>query len=215
MPRQPLVDERVVRRHRSSTLRSSRTMLSKNSSVSRWNACRRLSSKSGKSLGVRRRCRAGCAASSHWPAKLSTSASRPRIGEHPAHLLLEHRRRAPAALARHVEELVVRDAAPEEERQPGRQLEIADAMHGAGAAGGRIALDRGRGTPGSASSRRSATLDAGLEAPLRAGPASKKAHQRLHVVVGDRPPIGAAGQRRRESASRTAALVASARGPAA
>ena len=76
---------------RSSTLRSSRTMLSKNSSVSRRNACRRLSSKSGNrpQSGVTtsrfRRC-------SHWPAKFVDERSRPRIGEHAPHLLLEHRR---------------------------------------------------------------------------------------------------------------------------
>ena len=47
---------------RSSTLRSSRMMLSKNSSVSRWNACRRLSSKSGNSSEFGHARSAGCAA---------------------------------------------------------------------------------------------------------------------------------------------------------
>ena len=79
---------------RSSTLRSSRTMLSKNSSVSA--ATRRAgfvevreqspdpASRSARSAG-----------SSHCPAKLLTSAST-RIREHPPHLLLEHRRIASA-----------------------------------------------------------------------------------------------------------------------
>ena len=48
VPRQPLVEERVVRLSADrATLRSSRSWLSKNSSVSRWNASRRFSSKSG------------------------------------------------------------------------------------------------------------------------------------------------------------------------
>ena len=47
MARQKLIHEGVVGRSRSRTLRSSRTMLSKNNSVSRRMDCNRLSSKSG------------------------------------------------------------------------------------------------------------------------------------------------------------------------
>ena len=87
-----------------STLRSSRMMLSKNSSVSSFIACRRLSSKSGKAprSGLEffrlRRC-------SHCSAKLSIERLRSRIGQHPPDLLLEHRRllqlalRSPASAA--------------------------------------------------------------------------------------------------------------------
>ena len=54
------------------------------------------------------------------------------IGHHPAHLLLEHRRLAKPSLLRKRQELVVRHAAPEEERQPGRQCKVADAIGPAG-----------------------------------------------------------------------------------
>ena len=47
-----------------------------------------------------------------------------RIGQHAPHLLLEHRRLLQLAPRRRVEQLVVRNAAPQEERQPRRQLEV-------------------------------------------------------------------------------------------
>ena len=69
---------------------------------------------------------------SHWPAKFVDERVGLRIGQHPPHLLLEHRRLVQLALRGEVEQLVVGNAAPEEERQPRRQLEIADAVHRAG-----------------------------------------------------------------------------------
>ena len=50
--------------------------------------------------------------------------ARPRIGEHAAHLLLEHRRPAQPALCGCIEQLIVGDRAPEEERQPRGELEV-------------------------------------------------------------------------------------------
>ena len=102
-------------------------MLSKNSSVSRRNASRRLSSKSGN------RFTTGSLASSartfsHWPVKLATSACGPRIRQHAPHLLLEHGWILQLALRGELDQFVVGNAAPQEERQPRRQLEIADAI---------------------------------------------------------------------------------------
>ena len=55
VPRQPLVEERVVGASAArATLRSSRSWLSRNSSVSRWNASRRFSSNSGKHVRIGR-----------------------------------------------------------------------------------------------------------------------------------------------------------------
>ena len=62
-----------------------------------------------------------------------TSALRLGIGQHAAGLLLEHSRLVQLALDRHVEQRIVGNAAPQEEREPRREFEIADAI--------RLALD--------------------------------------------------------------------------
>ena len=51
-----------------------------------------------------------------------------RIRQHPADLLFQDFRIAKLAAAGHFEQLVVRDAAPQKERQPGGKLEVADAI---------------------------------------------------------------------------------------
>ena len=71
---------------------------------------------------------------------------RPRIREHPAHLAVEHPGLAQPAPNRGVEQFFVGNAAPQEERQARRQLEIADRIHVAGRRAGRIALDPETGT---------------------------------------------------------------------
>ena len=63
---------------------------------------------------------------------------RARVGEHPLDLLLEHAGLMQRLLLRDVQQLVVRDAAPQEERQPRRQLQIVDAI-------GRIRRDASSG----------------------------------------------------------------------
>ena len=111
----------------------------KNSSVSVCSACRRLSSKSGNS------CEFGCLvlrfrSCSHWPRKLSTSDCGPLIGQHPPHLTVERRRPVQRAAGRRVEQLVVRNAAPEEERQPRGEVEVGHAIGSARRESRRIAL---------------------------------------------------------------------------
>ncbi len=56
---------------------------------------------------------------------------RPFVLEHAANLLLDDGRFAQAAGDRQVQQFVVRDAAPEEEREPRRQLDVVDAIGGA------------------------------------------------------------------------------------
>ena len=64
---------------------------------------------------------------SHCPAKLVTSACDRASAQHPPHLLLEDAGLPERAVRiGEVEQLVIRDAAPEKERQPRGQLEIAD-----------------------------------------------------------------------------------------
>ena len=74
-------------------------MLSKNSSVSRRNACRRLSSKSGKTRRIGRDARQ-VAQVQPLAGEVVDERLRARIGQHPPHLLLEHGRIAAAAAAR-------------------------------------------------------------------------------------------------------------------
>ena len=64
--------------------------------------------------------------SSHCGTKLPASVIGPRIGEHALHLPIEHRRILQLAVDRQLQQLVVRDRVPEEERQLRRQLEVAD-----------------------------------------------------------------------------------------
>ena len=87
---EPLVEERVIASSSSTTLRSSRRTLPKNSSVSLRKASRRPSS-----YRERRRDRASTFRGSAGRAtgrRSSGQRVRARVVEHPAHLLLEHRR---------------------------------------------------------------------------------------------------------------------------
>ena len=172
-------------------------MLSKNSSVSRWNAWRRLSSKSGNS-------------SEFGTDAAQVAQLQPLAGE-----VVDQRREprgrpasgAPAARAppaccslprpASVEQLVVGDAAPQEERQPRRQLEVAEAIHACRAR--RVAGSRStRNTNiGLARMRCSARLDARLEAAVAPARVVER-QQRPHVLVGHRPAIGAPRQRRQD-----------------
>ena len=100
-------------------------MLSKNSSVSVRNAWRSSLSKFGKSPGVGMWL---LQVAQHQPlaGEVVDQRARLRIREHPLHLPLEHRRLAQLPASRPRQQLVVRDRAPQEERQPRRQLEVAD-----------------------------------------------------------------------------------------
>ena len=117
-----------------------------------------------------------------------------RIGHHPTHLLLERRRLAKPSLLRKGQELIVRHAAPEEERQPGRQRQVADAIGPAGrhSRGGDLAsIDEFR-------IREQATqrfLDAVIEG---AGASARAVELHEHADVGGshRPAEGPARQGR-------------------
>ena len=51
---------------------------------------------------------------------------RPLVGQHPPHLLLEHPLASELAAHSHVEQLFVGNTAPEEKREPRRELDVAD-----------------------------------------------------------------------------------------
>ena len=86
---------------------------------------------------------------SHWPKKLSTSAvARARIGEHPPHLPIEDAGSRSLSANRQVEQLIVRDAAPEEERQARGELDVGETIGGARARRRRDRLRSGTENPG-------------------------------------------------------------------
>ena len=78
-----------------------------------------------------------------------------RVGNHPAHFTLEHRRIAKLTLHRQIHQRIVRDAAPEEERQSRRKLDVGHVLQRAGFAVGLSSSTRNT-NDGLASSRRSA-----------------------------------------------------------
>ena len=94
---------------------------------------------------------------------------RPRVGEHALDLCLEDGRDAQLPALGHVEQLVVRNAAPEEERQAGRQLQVADPVALAGRDALRIALDAEQEL-GADQQPPQRHLDAGVEAAAGASP---------------------------------------------
>ena len=68
-------------------------------------------------VGLHRR---GVAQAQPLAGEIGDERRRPRVPQHPLRLRLEHGRVLEVAVDGHVEQLVVRDAAPQEEREPGR-----------------------------------------------------------------------------------------------
>ena len=199
--RQPLVHERVVGASADRARCGPRAaMLAKNSSVSRRNAVAQ------RVVEVREDARDRVTASrlrrySHWPANCRRAL---RSADRPASA-------APAARARRGRQLaalgarraaLVRNAAPEEERQPRRELEVADAIRRAGAASGGSCSTRNRNS-GLTSIRLSATLDAASNPPSTPCPAYRTRAARHSASVTGRRYARRA--RRREDRLRAAA----------
>ena len=147
--------------------------------------------------------------------KFATKASDRRIGQHPPHLPVQHRRVAQPAALRDVEELVVRNAAPEEERQAGGQIEIGDGVV-------RIRRDVPRPLLDAVEEARrdqqlpQGPLDPRVEPRIEARrvPAvAVRGQQEVQLRLARRPPIGAPRQRR-EDLRRAGPLVLRRRRPA-
>ena len=113
---------------------------------------------------------------------------RARVGQHPPHLRVEDVRRAQFAAFGQPQQFIVRNAAPQEERQARRQLQVTEPVGGARLHALRILLDpeqefrthQHRGQP---------QFDAGVEAPLLARRAVQP-ERPFQVGVGDRTAIG-------------------------
>ena len=125
-------------------------------------------------------------------AEVPGQGRRPRIGQHALHLGLEHPRLPERAAGRDVEQLVVRDRAPQEERQPRGELQVADRVDAVRREIRRIALDAEQELRRDEQARQR-FLNPPLEAALVV-PGTVEPEQRVHVRIGDRPAIGPPGE---------------------
>ena len=99
---------------------------------------------------------------------------------------------------RHVQQLIVGDAAPEEERQTRGELDVADAIDtgGRGSPGVRAGSRSMRNRNCGLTRTRSSACSMPASNPPSARPVVVDGQQRLQIRVGDGPSIGATSQRR-------------------
>ncbi len=119
--------------------------------------------------------------------------TRPGVREHAAHLPFEHERFVQLSGNRHVQQLIVRDAAPEEKGQARRELEIADAIWRIGRNPWRIGLDA-KEEIRTHQHARHGHLDAGFEPALDAA-LLIESHRPAQITLGDRTTVRALQQR--------------------
>ena len=114
------------------------------------------------------------------------------IGEHPRDLTVEDHRVVKPAFFCNIEEVVVRDAAPEEERQPRGEFEVADRMDRAGRTlrGFFMHEQEVRGHQDGLQRR----ADSGLKSAAGATLPGVDPHERREVRLGHRTAVGLAGQ---------------------
>src|SRR5262249_34732980 len=113
---------------------------------------------------------------------------RPAVRQHALDLPLKGIAFAELAAARHVYQFVVRDAAPDEERETRREVKIAQLIRGTSRNPNGIAIhpEQECRTHQQTPDRR---FDARIEAALPATGIEEQ-HQFLYVGVGDRPSVG-------------------------
>ena len=187
---------------RSSTLRSSRMMLSMNSSVSLWNALTQ-------TLVEVREERVIRSLSLHITqvqpllGKVVDQGARTRVRQHPPHLLFQPDRVAQVTTYGRIEQRVVRNAAPEEKRQARGKLEVADAIHALRSHGCGIPLDpkqefRTHEQP------LQRVLDARVESALSVRVVVER-QQQSEIGVSHRAAIGTSRQRREDLTAQSSA----------
>ncbi len=144
------------------------------------------------------------------PREVLDERVRARVRDHPLDLLLEHRGVVQAPFGGELNQLLVRDAAPQEEREPRGQLEVADAVS-------RPCRDLRRLDLGPVDELRIGEdalhggLDAVIEASAFVAAGSKERHHLVDVGVGGGAAEGLARQRGNDRA-RALALLAALRG---
>jgi hypothetical protein len=127
-----------------------------------------------------------------------------RVGEHARDLLLQYLRIAEAPLCSDVEQLIVWDAAPQEERQPRGEIGVADAIGLTDSQRGRFVF-RAVHESWRDENARQCLLDAGVEVGrLAAG--LIEVHERRELGCAHRPSVRAARERR-EDRSRTSVFA--------
>ncbi len=124
--------------------------------------------------------------------------ARPLVGEHAPRLRLEHRGLAQPARLGEVEQLVVGDAAPQEEGQARRELEVADGVALPRRDPGRVALDP-QHELGAREQPPQGHLDAGVEAAL-APTLVEEPEEDIEIGRGDGAPVGPAREGRHDAA---------------
>ena len=129
-------------------------------------------------------------------AEICHKRRRSTIGKHPPNLRVQDAWSPECPARRHIEQLIIRDAAPQKERQSGGQLEIADLIDGVRLDARGIALDAEQEVRGHQQSSQ-CLLNALLEVPLLPT-GLVEPQQRLDVRLGDRPAIGSARERRQD-----------------
>ena len=119
-----------------------------------------------------------------------------RISEHASDLRLENRGVFQFRPSRQIQKFIVRNAAPEEERETGGQLQVAQSICGAGLGICWVALDSEQELRIDEKALDSA-LNAGVECSrsARALAFAIEANQRLDIALGDRTPIGTTRER--------------------
>ena len=175
------------------------------------NDSRSVSSKSGKF------CWTGTDAArlrrnSHCPANCSTNDVEAIVGDHPPHLALEDRGIAQLPLLRQAQQLLVRDAAPQEERQTRRELDVADPIWRVRRDASGIGFDAQQELRADEQTLQR-LIDPLVEAARR-GAVAVERHQRLDVGGRHRTTIGAASESA-ENRSRARVGVAISGGSAA
>ena len=212
MPRQPLVEERVIRRQQ---LRDPAVVLKLAADEQFGFLAERLAQVLVE-LREQIRIRDGIAQVAELQplaGEVLDEGLRARIAQHAAHLRLEHAAVAQRSLGGAVEQLVVRDAAPQEERQAGGELDVVDAVRRAGRGARRIQLDAEQEV-GAHQHPLQRGLDARLETvrrPIegrRVGPIEGRRvaadavelDERVDVAGGHRAAVGAARQRAEDRA---------------
>src|SRR5262245_56860033 len=116
------------------------------------------------------------------------------VAQQPPYFPLEHRRLVQLPADGRVEQLVIGDAAPQEERQTRRQLDVRKGVRRSRRDAGRIGFDLEQKI-----GAHEHTLDAGANARVEVSFSASgliEAHERLDVVAGRRPPVRATRERR-------------------
>ena len=198
VPRQPLVDERVVGGQQvedAAVLAHDAVEEQLGLALRTPGAgCRRsrgTRASSGCLLRRLRRC-------SHWPAKLSTSACAFGSASMRRTCCSSTAGFCSLPCAASAEQLVVGNAAPEEERQPRRQLEIAEAIGGARRHAGRVALDAEQELRAGEDAAQRQLDAARRTCPPPCGRARRTRAARCRSASRDGAAVGAARERRQD-----------------